>query len=35
VTDEITASAMADLAQARGLKARANDLNAQVATFIL
>ncbi|GIU38933.1 chemotaxis protein [Shewanella hafniensis] len=35
VTDEITASAMADLAQARDLKARANDLNAQVATFIL
>jgi len=35
VTDEITASAMSELAQARGLKARANDLNAQVATFIL
>lgn len=35
VTDEITASAMADLAQAKALKARANDLNAQVATFIL
>ncbi|WP_297895691.1 methyl-accepting chemotaxis protein [Shewanella sp.] len=35
VTDEITESAMADLAQARGLKERANDLNAQVATFIL
>ena len=35
VTDEITASAMADLEQARDLKARANDLNAQVATFIL
>ncbi|PIW62955.1 methyl-accepting chemotaxis protein [Shewanella sp. CG12_big_fil_rev_8_21_14_0_65_47_15] len=35
VTDENTESAMADLAQARGLKERANDLNAQVATFIL
>ncbi|WP_037459661.1 methyl-accepting chemotaxis protein [Shewanella sp. HN-41] len=35
VTDEITESAMADLALARGLKERANDLNAQVSTFIL
>ncbi|SUI86025.1 methyl-accepting chemotaxis protein [Shewanella morhuae] len=35
VTDEISASAMSDLAQARALKARANDLKAQVATFIL
>ncbi|MGL4638829.1 MAG: methyl-accepting chemotaxis protein [Shewanella sp.] len=35
VTDEITASALADLDQAKALKSRANDLNAQVATFIL
>ncbi|MGL5360206.1 MAG: methyl-accepting chemotaxis protein [Shewanella sp.] len=35
VTDEITASALADLDQAKALKARANDLNAQVSTFIL
>lgn len=35
VTDEITESAMADLTQAQALKSRANDLNAQVATFIL
>ncbi|MFB2654870.1 methyl-accepting chemotaxis protein [Shewanella seohaensis] len=35
VTDEITEAAKSDLTQAQGLKARANDLNAQVATFIL
>lgn len=35
VTDEITEAAKSDLAQAQALKARANDLNAQVATFIL
>ncbi|ALP42422.1 methyl-accepting chemotaxis protein [Aeromonas schubertii] len=35
VTDEITAAAMRDLDQAHGLKGRANDLNRQVATFIL
>lgn len=35
VTDEITAAASTELAQARCLKERANDLNAQVATFIL
>ncbi|ENY73150.1 Cache sensor-containing methyl-accepting chemotaxis sensory transducer [Aeromonas diversa CDC 2478-85] len=35
VTDEITAAAMRDLDQAHGLKGRANDLNHQVATFIL
>lgn len=35
VTDEITASAMADLSHAKVLKTRANDLKAQVATFIL
>lgn len=35
VTDEITEAAKSDLTQAQALKARANDLNAQVATFIL
>jgi len=35
ITDEITEAAKSDLTQAQGLKARANDLNAQVATFIL
>ncbi|MGL4616328.1 MAG: methyl-accepting chemotaxis protein [Shewanella sp.] len=35
VTDEISEAATADLAQAQALKARANDLNAQVSTFIL
>ncbi|AQS36912.1 methyl-accepting chemotaxis sensory transducer with Cache sensor [Shewanella psychrophila] len=35
VTDEITNSATADLSQAKKLKDRANDLNAQVSTFIL
>ena len=35
VTDEITTAATAELAQARELKSRANDLTAQVATFIL
>lgn len=35
VTDEITTSAMADLSHAKVLKTRANDLKAQVATFIL
>ncbi|NRD75705.1 methyl-accepting chemotaxis protein [Shewanella sp. VB17] len=35
VTDDITSSAMDTLAHAQQLKQRANDLNAQVATFIL
>ncbi|SIQ45962.1 methyl-accepting chemotaxis sensory transducer with Cache sensor [Aeromonas sp. RU39B] len=35
VTDEITAAAMRDLDQARNLKSRANELNKEVATFIL
>ena len=35
VTDDITSSAMETLAHAQQLKQRANDLNAQVATFIL
>lgn len=35
VTDEITVSAMADLAQAKKLKERAYDLNQKVSTFIL
>ncbi len=35
VSDEITAAAMRDLDQAQHLKARANTLNQQVATFIL
>lgn len=35
VTDEITVAAMADLSQAKKLKERANDLNAQVSTFVL